>query len=134
MYNIGFEKVVTYWKDFLKKDGILAVSEISWTTETRPRELEDFWVKEYPEIDTVPHKIEVLERPGYKVLGHFILPESCWFDNYYNPFIASHEEFLRKFGGMESVRLLLEEDNKEVEFYNRYKEYYSYGFYVARKV
>lgn len=119
MYNIGFEKGVTYWKDFLKKDGILAVSEISWTTETRPCELEDFCVKEYPEIDTVPHKIDVLERSGYKVLGNFILPEGCWLDNYYNPLITLHEEFLRKFGDMESARLLVEADNKEVEFYNQ---------------
>lgn len=48
VYNMGFQKGVTYWKDFLKSGGLLAVSEISWTTSQRPKELEEFWNGEYP--------------------------------------------------------------------------------------
>lgn len=75
VYNIGFKNGINYWKDFLKPGGILAVSELSWITNSRPKDLEDFWNGEYSEMDTIAGKIRVLEEAGYKVLGHFILPD-----------------------------------------------------------
>ncbi|WP_337956477.1 class I SAM-dependent methyltransferase, partial [Butyricimonas sp. An62] len=83
VYNIGFKNGINYWKEFLKPGGILAVSELSWTTNCRPKGLEDFWTGEYAEMDTIAGKIRVLEEAGYKVLGHFILSDDCWLDNYY---------------------------------------------------
>ena len=47
VYNIGFKNGINYWKEFLKPGGILAVSELSWTTNCRPKGLEDFWTGEY---------------------------------------------------------------------------------------
>jgi hypothetical protein len=37
---MGFEQGVAYWKRFLKPGGILAVSEITWLTATRPKAIE----------------------------------------------------------------------------------------------
>ncbi len=134
VYNIGFRKGITYWKNFLKKGGILAVSELSWITNSRPKPLEDFWLNEYPEISTASEKIKVLEDAGYKVLGHFILPENCWTENYYIPLLKSHDNFIRKFGHISLAHKIVETDRQEMEFYSKYKEYYSYGFYIARKI
>lgn len=134
VYNMGFKNGINYWKTFLKKGGILAVSELSWLTNTRPAELENFWNSEYPEMDTASGKIRILENAGYKVLGHFILPDNCWLDNYYNPLIKSHSNFLKQFGDVDIAHRIVETDKKEVEFYQRYKDYYSYGFYIAQKI
>lgn len=134
VYNIGFRKGITYWKNFLKKGGILAVSELSWITNSRPKPLEDFWLNEYPEVSTASEKIKVLEDAGYKVLGHFILPENCWTENYYIPLLKSHDNFIRKFGHISLAHKIVETDRQEMEFYSKYKEYYSYGFYIARKI
>lgn len=134
VYNIGFKNGINYWKDFLKHGGILAVSELSWTTSNRPKELEDFWNGEYAEMDTIAGKIGILEEAGYKVLGHFILPDDCWLENYYNPLLDSHNAFMEKFGNNETVEIIVERDIQEVDFYVKYKDYYSYGFYVAQKL
>lgn len=32
IYNIGFEKGMNYWNNFLKKGGYVAVTEASWFT------------------------------------------------------------------------------------------------------
>jgi hypothetical protein len=32
IYNIGFEKGLSLWRKYLKDDGYIAVSEISWLT------------------------------------------------------------------------------------------------------
>lgn len=134
VYNIGFSNGINYWKKFLKPGGILAVSELSWITNNRPKELEDFWNGEYSEMDTTAGKIRILEEAGYKVLGHFILPEDCWLDNYYYPLLDSHKEFIEKFGSYETSKMIVERDIQEVDFYKKYKDYYSYGFYIAEKM
>ena len=134
VYNMGFQRGIAYWKKFLKKGGILAVSELSWITKDRPADLEEFWNGEYAEMNTVSGKIKMLEDAGYKVLGHFILPEYCWMDNYYIPLLASHDAFLQQYGNEEMAHRIVDIDKKEVEFYKKYKDYYSYGFYVAQKL
>ena len=134
VYNIGFKNGINYWKEFLKPGGILAVSELSWTTNCRPKGLEDFWTGEYAEMDTIAGKIRVLEEAGYKVLGHFILSDDCWLDNYYNPLLNSHKAFMDKFGNNETAEMIVERDIQEADFYKKYKNYYSYGFYIAQKL
>lgn len=134
VYNIGFKYGINYWKEFIKPGGILAVSELSWITNSRPNELEDFWNGEYSEMDSISGKIRVLEEAGYKVLGHFILSDDCWLDNYYVPLLGSHKEFLERFYDNETARMIVERDIKEVEFYKKYKDFYSYGFYIAQKI
>ena len=68
IYIMGFEKGIRYWKAFLKEGGHLAVSEITWTTDSRPQEIDDFWTSEYPEIDTAANKIKILESNGYSLV------------------------------------------------------------------
>lgn len=133
VYNIGFQKAVSEWKKFLKPNGILAVSEISWTTNSRPKELEDFWRAEYSEIAPVSQKINILEQNGYHILGVFTLPQECWINNYYNPLIKRHKSFLKQFGHLPAAQDIVNYDKKEFALYQKYKDFYSYGFYIAQK-
>lgn len=54
--------------------------------------------------------------------------------NYYIPLLKSHDNFIRKFGHISLAHKIVETDRQEMEFYSKYKEYYSYGFYIARKI
>lgn len=134
IYNIGFENGVTNWNRYLKTSGLLIVSEITWITASRPSELQTHWEGEYPEIDVASSKIGVLEKNGYSPIGYFTLPEYCWLDNYYRPLQNSFERFLDRNGNSEDARAIVEAEKKEIELYEKYKKYYSYGVYVARKI
>ncbi|KZZ73367.1 methyltransferase type 11 [Oleiphilus sp. HI0130] len=134
IYNIGFEQGLKQWRPFLKQGGVLVASEITWTTAERPKELEDYWHAAYPEIDTASNKIKVLERAGYQLLGYFILPEHCWIDNYYGPLERSYDDFLARHNNSEVAQQLIAAEREEVALYRKYKDYYSYGVYVARKL
>jgi ubiquinone/menaquinone biosynthesis C-methylase UbiE len=134
IYNIGFEKGVTDWNRYLKVGGILVVSEITWITDSRPSEIQKYWDGEYPEIDVASSKIRVLEKSGYSPVGYFVLPEHCWMENYYRPMQNSFESFLNRNGNSEEARAVVEAENREIELYEKYKTYYSYGVYVARKL
>jgi len=133
IYNIGFEKGVRDWNRYLKAGGLLVVSEITWITDSRPSELQKYWEAEYPEIDVASSKIGVLEKSGYSPIGYFVLPEHCWLENYYRPMQNSFKDFLRRNGDSEEARAVVEAENREIEMYERYKTYYSYGVYIARK-
>ena len=133
IYNVGFKKGITDWKYFLKPGGLLMASEITWTTNNRPVELQDHWQSEYPEIDTASEKIKVLEESGFSPIGYFVLPVHCWWDNYYEPMHSSFNDFLHRNGNSKEARAIVEVEKHEMELYKKYKNYYSYGVYIARK-
>jgi len=133
VYNMGFEKGVEQWRRLLKPGGVLAVSEITWLTRTRPAEIQAHWEREYPEIDTASSKIRILEEQGYCPVAYFVLPEHCWTQNYYRPLEAAFADFLDRNNQTDQAKAVVEAERNEIDLYNRYGAYYSYGFYIARK-
>lgn len=133
IYNIGFEKGIREWKRYLKPGGYLVASEITWLTGTRPAEIQKHWDAEYPEIDVASSKISVLEQNGYTPAGYFVLPEHCWMDNYYNPMQKSFNAFLERNGNSDDAKAVVEAEIREIELYEKYRDYVSYGVYIAQK-
>lgn len=133
IYNIGFEEGVRSWRRFLKPGGILAVSELTWLTQTRPAELEAHWRTEYPEVGTASAKFGVLERQGYTPIGYFVLPERCWLDAYYRPMQQRIPAFLSAHGHSEAAQAVVAAEALEISLYERYRSFFGYGFYIARK-
>jgi len=133
IYNVGFENGIKKWKNYLKVGGYLAVSEITWITNSRPKEIEEFWKQEYPEIDTASNKIKILETNGYSLVGYFYLNQDSWIENYYKPMEARFEAFLKRHNNSELASKVVKEYKYEINLYLKYKDYYNYGFYIARK-
>jgi cyclopropane fatty-acyl-phospholipid synthase-like methyltransferase len=134
IYNIGFENGIKKWKEFLKAGGYIALSEITWTTNSRPLEIEAHWKKEYPQIDTASNKIKILEENGFSPVGYFYLPESSWVNSYYKPIEERFDHFLSKHNNSETAQKIVEAEKNEIRKYRTYKDYLSYGFYIARKM
>ena len=133
IYNIGFERGVRDWHRFLKPGGILAVSELTWLTSSRPAELELHWRSQYAEVDTASSKMAVLERNGYTPLGYFVLPEQCWLDAYYRPMQKRFAAFLKAHDSSDSAKTIVAAEEREMDLYECYRLHMSYGYYIARK-
>lgn len=134
IYNIGFERGVHYWRQFLKPQGILAVSEITWLTDRRPKNIQSYWDTEYSEMDTASSKIQTLEAAGYSPLGYFVLPDYCWLDNYYHPLQSQFSDFLRRYSHSKEAQALVDAEVQEISVFETFKTYFSYGFYIASKL
>jgi cyclopropane fatty-acyl-phospholipid synthase-like methyltransferase len=134
IYIIGFEEGIRKWKEYLKIGGYIALSEITWTTNSRPKEIEEHWINEYPQIDTASNKIKVLEENGFSPVGYFYLPESSWLKNYYLPIENRIDAFLKKHNHSDLAKEITRAGKNEIIKYRNYKDFFSYGFYVARKV
>lgn len=133
IYNIGFERGLREWKKFLKTGAYIAVSEASWFTHQRPKEIEEFWMTEYPGIDTIPNKLEQMQNAGYTPVASFILPENCWIDHFYAPQISAQELFLKKHEGNINAKNFIDSQRYETQLYHQYKAYYGYAFYIGKK-
>ena len=133
IYNIGFEKGVADWRRYLKVGGLLVASEITWITDSRPQEIQEHWDSECPEIDVASAKIRVLEKHGYSPVGYFALPEHSWLEQYYQPMQARFEDFLHRNGNSEEAREIVAAEQREIDLYEKYKDYISYGVYIAKK-
>ena len=134
IYNMGFAEGVRAWRRFLRPGGILAVSELTWLSDNRPDALQAHWMREYPDVDTASAKLAVLEREGYSPAGYFPLPRYCWLDNYYRPLQRRFAAFLDRHGHAPAARAIVAAEENEIALYEKYSEYFGYGFYVARKV
>jgi len=122
-----------YWNRFLKKGGHVAVTEASWFTDTRPKEIFDFWNDAYPEIDTIPNTLAKMQRAGYLVVASFILPETCWTDTFFAAEKKAQKAFLDKYKGNRSAEEFVRYEKRGAELYKKYKQYYGYVFYIGRK-
>jgi cyclopropane fatty-acyl-phospholipid synthase-like methyltransferase len=134
IYNMGFEAGVAAWRQFLKPGGILAVSELTWLTAERPAALQAHWDAEYPQVDTASAKMAILEQHGFKPMGYFFLSESCWLDNYYRPIQQRLSAFLDAHGQSDEAKAIVAAEQAEIALYEQYRQYVSYGYYVAQKL
>lgn len=134
IYNIGFEKGLNDWRKYLQTGGYIAVSEVSWFTQERPAEIEEFWLDAYPEIDTIPVKMEQMQKAGYIPIASFVLPEKCWTESFYAPQVKVQETFLQQNKGNKAAEDFIANQRHETELYNNYKDYYGYVFYIGKKI
>lgn len=134
IYNIGFERGLCEWRKFIKTGGYIAVSELSWFTGERPIEIEEFWMDAYPEIDSIPNKVEQMQKAGYIPVASFILPENCWTEHFYAPQVPAQEIFLKKHAGFKAAEDFIANQRHEEQLYSKYKEFYGYVFYIGKKI
>ena len=133
IYNIGFERGLKEWRKFLRQGGYIAVTENTWFSEERPAEIQDFWQKIYPEIDTIANKVARMQKAGYLPVAVYILPETIWTD-YYSWQSSRRESFLKKYAGNKSIEEFVASMRYEAELYYKYKAYYGYMFYIGKKI
>lgn len=134
IYNIGFERGLNEWQKFIKTGGYVAVSEVSWFTEERPAEIEEFWQDAYLEIDTIPNKVAQMQKAGYIPVATFILPENCWTEHFYAPQVTAQEAFLKKYAGNKTAEEFIASERHETQLYYKYREYYGYVFFIGKKI
>lgn len=139
IYFMGFEEGLKAWHPLLAPGGCLAVSEVSWLRPDIPAELRAFWESEYPAIRSIEANLECIAatrpvswREDWRLLGHFTLPASDWWDDYYAPIEARLAELRHKYAGDDDAQAELDLHQREIDIFLRYSAFYSYEFYVVQ--
>jgi len=130
--NIGFEKGLIHWHEFLKKGGYVVVTCPSWLTNEQPAEIDKFWMDAGSGLDTIGNNISIMQKAGYGFVAAFALPEKCWTDNYFIPRNAEEKALLEKYPGNKTVEAYIDGNQHEVKLYSKYKQHYGYVFYIGK--
>lgn len=132
IYIVGFEKGLRTWLPLLKKGGYLAATEITWIKNGAPKEPRAFWEEAYPAMQDVEANLKVIQQTGYRHIGHFTIPESAWWNDYYNPVEKKLAVLREKYRANIEAMSVLEMEQKEIDLFRKYSNYYGYVFYVMR--
>lgn len=133
IYIIGFQEGLQKWRLLLRANGYLAATHISWLVTDIPDKLKQFWMKEYPAIATISENLGVAKASGYRTMGHFVLTESAWWDDYYNPLEKRLVELRSKYKDDGAALSIIEGTQQEIDLYRDYSDYYGYVFYIMRQ-
>ena len=132
-YVYGFEKSLEDWQYYLKENGYLVISELCWFEEVIPKELSDYFKEEYPAMKNVRENIAIIKTKGLELINHFQIPESSWWDNYYNPLEKRIQKSREKYQNDNETLVLLDIFNLEIEIFRKYSKNYGYSFFIMRK-
>ena len=76
--------------------------------------------------------VAAIKNCGYEDLGHFILPESAWWDAFYHPLEDRLQSIREKYASDPDKLEWVESAQTEIDLYRRYSSYYGYVFYLMR--
>ncbi len=130
IYIMGFREGLQAWRRFLKPGGALAVTEAAWLVDDPPDEARRFWQAAYPAMKHVEENIAILQEAGYSHVGHFTLPESAWWDDYYTPVEHRIAALRKQYQDDAEALAILDEEQREIDLYRKFSPSYGYVFYI----
>ena len=133
LYFMGFSNGLRKCNELLKEHGYLAVTEIVYLMSHPPAPLQEFFEKEYPDIDDVPSKIDFINQANFDLISHFTLPQSSWLDNYYFPMEKALSILREKYHGNEIAIQAFQSMEDEIALYKKYADCFGYEFFVMYK-
>lgn len=133
IYNMGLAEGLANWQRFLKPGGYIAVTEISWLTDAPPEEAFSFWQAAYPKIAGIRENVEKIKNVNLLPVGHFPLPDSDWWDEFYHPMEKRCQELLTEYTEASESRDFLESELREIALFREYSSSYGYVFYLMQK-
>ncbi len=132
IYSMGFESGLKSWRPLLADGGCMAVSEATWLVPDPPDEVRAFWSEGYPAMQDVASNRQTIRAAGYRMLGHFVLPASCWLD-YYAQLESRMAALAPEYADDAEALGVFAAERREIELYRNYPDTYGYVFYVLRK-
>ena len=132
IYLMGFEAGLREWHRLLAPGGHIAVTEVCWTKPDPPRDCAKFWAQEYPAMRDVGTLLGVIEECGLNIVGHFTLPPSAWWDDFYRPLQGNVIRFRERHRHEPDAQTVADQVQREIDIWQTYSEFYSYEFFVMR--
>jgi ubiquinone/menaquinone biosynthesis C-methylase UbiE len=133
IFIIGFDAGLEAWRELLRADGHLAVSELCWLKADPPRECCEWLVAEYPPVRSLTANREAIARAGYVLVGDFVVPTSAWWRDYYDPLQRNIDRFRDVHRGDPIANAVAKNVECEISMFRRYSDQYGYAFFVMRK-
>jgi hypothetical protein len=93
----------------MRQGGYLVVSELSWIEPDAPDELRTYLEGQYPAIKNTAENMEIIRQADYDEVASFVLPESGWWDDFYNPLQRRIDQLRHKYAGNLQASMVLDD-------------------------
>lgn len=133
LYIMGFRNGLESCFSLLARGGAIAVTELCWLRHDAPGECRSFFESEYPGMVDIDTNLATIKACGYDLLGHFILPESSWWEPYYQPLEGRLSDLGRQCATDPEKLEIIEWVQSEIDLYRKYSSYYGYVFYMTQR-
>lgn len=131
LYNLGLEPALALCRRLLRPAGHLAFTDAVWRTDDVPATVREAFA-DYPTMGTVPDVLALLAARGFRVVGHFTLPDEAWWDDFYAPMRVRVAE-LRAEDPPPDARAVLDMCDAEIDMFIKHRDCFAYEFFVARR-
>ncbi len=133
LYIMGVGDALRRCGALLRPGGFLVFSEVCWLQSDPPGELREFWEQSYPDIKSVSENVSLANDCGFEMTGHFTLPATAWWNEYYTPMRKLMPELRRRFADSPHALALIAENEVEMALHEKYSAWYGYEFFVCRR-
>ena len=133
VFAIGLENALKAWRQLLRPQGYLVVSELVWFKKRAPQEVKDFFARVYPDIKHYKDIYPIIESSGYKMIDYFPLTGKSWWTHYYTPMEKKLVAMRRKYRNNKKAQEIFDSFQLEIDMHRKYSQYYGYGFYIMQK-
>jgi SAM-dependent methyltransferase len=133
LFVMGFRNGLEMCRSRMAPGGIFAASELVWLRPDPPDECRQFFEPIYPAMADVDTNLAAIMALGYKVQGHFTLPESAWLETYFRPLEARVRDMREKYAADPEKIKMVELMQKEIDIYRKHSDYYGYEFFLMHR-
>lgn len=132
VYNLGFAEGLTNWRTHLKPGGGIAVSELTWLSDTHGERATQFFAEAYPAMTTIDANVAAMREAGFETFEPIVFPPSAWEDEFYTPLEKAIPAFLQRHGNTDKAQEVASVVRAEIETFRECGDCYSYVFYLGR--
>lgn len=132
LYNIGIDAALRLYREALRPGGYFAFTEAVWLTEDPAPEVRQSF-EDYPEMGRVPDVLAKIEAAAFSTVGHFLLPDEAWWNEFYSPMEQRIELLRTHYAGDPEALAALDEIAREPAMHRSFGDEYGYQFFVARR-
>lgn len=130
LFVMGFREGVAMCRTLLAPGGAMAASELSWLRPDPPAECRDFFAEAYPEMADLTDNLKTVRDSGYEVVGHFIVPESIWWESYFHPLEGRMQSYRETYAEDPKRLAFADSMRMESEQYRKYSDWFGSVFYL----
>lgn len=132
IYFLGVEAGLRLWRPLLAPRGCIVFTEPIWLRPDPPRQILEWWKREYPSITDGSGVERAIDAAGFELVASFTLTDDEWCDDYYGPLEARIPGFLDRHRDSEAAAAVAREATAEISMFRRFGAHYSYAFFVTR--
>jgi len=127
-YIMGVNQALQQWRPLLMEGGCLMLSDLVWLTDAPSTEAQQFWSKEYPDMQGIATRMAQIQEAGYELLDSFALSRQGW-QNYYQPLAQRVSELQTRMADSAALKDIA----KEIAIYRQYADEFGYQMFILRK-